>query len=960
MCADHLVVGIGASAGGLGAISQVLEGISGSCGHSFVVVQHLAATHESLLAELLSRETWMRVSVATDGAKLEPGQVLVIPHDADIEILEGAITLHERPVDAGPHLPINRFFRSMAENLGARAVGIVLSGSGSDGTEGLLAIREKGGKTIAQAPETAGVPEMPRSAIERGAAELTLSPARIAKALNRSATAFFADTTRRGEAGGGVEGTVDQELLQVFRLLFASGGVDFSTYKQSTIRRRITRRMLLSKTDSVQGYLEILRDERAELEALFSDLLIGVTSFFRDQDAFAALRDAMARWFSDPKIDAEPARIWVPGCSTGEEAYTIAICAMEAAEAAGSTRSFQVFGTDVSESAIEHARQGVYDHGIAENVDQARLQRYFRRGENGFRIAKALRERCVFARQNLVRDPPFSRLDLISCRNLMIYLGHALQRRVFPTLHFALNPGGLLMLGSSEAIGEFADLFALLDRKHKIYAKRTTGIRTSAEASIFVPSYPYLGPATRETPAVDTPDLGSKADEMIAERFGPCGVVVDPRMQIIHFRGRTGRYLEPAPGAAALSLLSMVRPGLLLDLRRALLEARRSGRPARAEGVAFSVGSEEAEASIEVIPLEGSDEDTSFLVIFEENVTTPAAPADNWKSLDGEARAELQRLHADLDATRSSLRTVIEESEASSEELMAANEEVQSSNEELQSINEELETAKEELQSANEELTTLNEELETRNHELGRAADDLDNIFTSIEIPIVILGSDLLIRSLTPLAKSALGMREGDLGRPLSELRLGLEGPDLSEIVADTRQSLAIHDVEARNQDGSRWYSIRSRPYRTSDDKIDGVILAFVDITEAKRASAELETARALARDVIDKVQHPLAVLDEEQRIVLTNRSFDALGEVQGAALVGEPLEQVGDGFLARPELLDALRKTAGGDRANEGLLLELSRGRKRLELEAELRALPARHGRKGMILLSLEVRSES
>ncbi|MHC4789656.1 MAG: CheR family methyltransferase, partial [Planctomycetota bacterium] len=692
----------------------------------------------------------------------------------DIAVFHGVLNLMTRPQVRRPHMPIDYFLRSLAEDRHDRAVGIILSGTGSDGAMGLRAIKAAGGIAIAQDESSAAYEGMPRSAIAAGHVDFVLPPKEIAGELVRiSRHPAVARRARRAPVPEPEEAAAEP-LQKIFILLRNETGVDFTHYKQSTVQRRITRRMVLHKVKKLEHYVRYLQQTPAELHALYEDMLINVTGFFREPEAFEALKKTVFPSIADERASDTPIRIWVPGCSTGEEVYSIAICLLEYLGEQRSGLRIQIFATDISDVAIETARAGAYPANIAADVSARRLRRFFSQTDSGYQINKSVRDICIFARQNVTKDPPFGKIDLVSCRNLLIYLGPVLQNRTIPILHYALNPTGFLLLGASETIGRFSDLFTLADRKSKIYRKKAVVSRLPVDLGPphLIPRAEAPGPQPARRAAWGPIELQKEADRIVLEKFGPSGVVIDSQMEIIQFRGHTGHYLEPAPGEAALNLMRMARPGMLLDLRAAIHEARQQKAPVRREGLRIQHNGGLLLVNFDVIPIGPPQaKGNHLLILFEEAASSaPAAEAAGAagaraaggkkaaaaKPARGRKRAateqEARRLEEELAATKRMFQATIEEHEATTEELRAANEEIQSSNEELQSTNEELETAKEELQSANEELTTLNDELENRNLELARAADDLNNLLNSVNIPIVMLGTDLHIRSTTPLA----------------------------------------------------------------------------------------------------------------------------------------------------------------------------------------------------------------
>lgn len=834
---EFLVVGIGASAGGLEAFIELLEHLPGDTGMAFVLVQHLDPRHKSNLAEILARSTQMSIREVTDGLPVEPDHIYVVPPNMEMGMLHGVLKLMPRAEPHGRHMPINSFLRSLAEDQGPRAIGVVLSGTGSDGALGLRAIKAEGGITIAQDQASAKYGGMPGAAVATGDVDCVLSVADIGRELARIGRhPHFARNVR--PIGPQPARPEHEAIDKVFLMLRRATGVDFTYYKRSTVERRICRRMVLHKVERLEHYVKYLQENPQEVQALFEDMLINVTSFFRDPATFDALKKTVLPLILRDKPSDAPLRVWVPGCSTGEEAYSIAIALMEYMSEAEASSAVQIFATDVSETAIEKARAGKYPESIAGDVSPERLRRYFSGADGGYQVSKTIRDMCVFARQNVIKDPPFSQIDLLSCRNLLIYLGPEFQKKVIPAFHYALKPGGCLMLGSSETIGGFPELFSLVDRKHKIYSKKSARTRPALEFGVmdFMPkphAQPERSPTVHRSPA----DLQREADRYVLSRYAPCGVIVDEHLEILHFRGETGCYLAPSPGEASLNLLKMAREGLLLELRAVIHRARKENASVRKDGLKVKSNGGFVPVDLEVIPLVSEREPAAhYLVLFHEGQPAQSDSRSGEKSA-GRSRPqqgesdEIHRLREELASTKESLQAIIEEHEATNEELRAANEEIQSANEELQSTNEELETAKEELQSTNEELTTLNEELENRNAELAQAINDLNNLLTSANIPIVMLCRNLRIRMFTPVAEKVLGLRSSDIGRPVGELNLGLGVENLEEQVADVIRSLETRELRIVAPSGTA-YPMRIRPYRTADDKIEGAVLALMETHE--------------------------------------------------------------------------------------------------------------------------------
>src|SRR5579859_8031787 len=779
------IVGIGASAGGFEAFTDMLKHLPADTGMAFVFVQHLDPTHSSVLAEILSRTTKIPVVEVSDGMKVIPNRIHVIPANTTMQLRDGELHLGARILVRGQHLLIDEFFQSLAKERGNQAIGVILSGTASDGTEGCRAIKAEGGITFAQDEGSARFSSMPRSAALAGCVDFVLPPQKIAQELRRIGRHPYL-SERKGKAEKppslAMEGSELNELLSLVR---EASGVDFGLYKQTTLQRRIRRRIVVHRMDNIKAYLRYVRQNPAELDELYRDILIHVTGFFRDKEAYKALSTRVfPALFHNRSLEENPIRIWIPGCSTGEEAYSIAITLFEflwekartSAPGTVSTKAVQIFATDISEAALDRARLGLYTAGAVADVSPQRLSRFFIHLDGGYQISKSLREMCVFARQNVAKDPPFSNLDLITCRNLLIYLGAELQKRVIPTMHYALKPGGFLMLGGAESLGVFSDYFTQVDKKFRIYQKKTAGARL---VTYFTGVDYYLRRRDDSKSAKAAPEGISMEKEVqreLVNRFVPASIVVNSEMEIVQFRGKTGAYLEPAAGHPTFSLSRMAREGLLIDLRSALHTARKENVAVRKEGVAIQSFGGTRKVDFEVIPIRvEANQERFYVIVFQDSPQPIAAKTSAKQAAAKPSSKELplvrqnERLTRELRQLRGQLQALIEEHETTSEEFKTANEEVLSSNEELQSTNEELETAKEELQSSNEELTTVNEELHNRNFELIAANNDLLNVLGNVNIPVLIVTNDVRIRRFTPPAQKLLNLIPGDLGRYLGE-----------------------------------------------------------------------------------------------------------------------------------------------------------------------------------------------
>ena len=875
------IVGIGASAGGLEAFTQLLSGIPPDTGMGFVLVQHLDPGHESHLCDLLSRATKMAVAEASDGHRIAANHVYVIPPGFTLTVIGGILRLTPRGMARPHHLPIDMFFRSLAGQGAGKIIGIVLSGTGSDGTQGLEEIKAAGGITFAQEPRSAGHPGMPQSAIDEGLADFVLAPAEIAMELARlSGTESF----RSGPADGQAGRTEEEAFAAVLELLRSSMNVDFTQYRDSTLKRRIQRRMILRRIGTLSAYAALLAEDKREIESLYQDVLINVTRFFRDPEVFEAVKRDVFPVIAEGKSAANPIRIWVTGCSSGQEAYTLAILLMEYLADSARPPPIQIFASDLKEAGtLEKARLGLYPDTIEADVSVERLNRFFTKELRGYRIRKEIRELCVFAKHDLVADPPFSRVDLIACRNVLIYMSPTLQRKVIPIFHYALNPGGFLLLGSSESVGRDSRLFRIVDRERKIYARGNAVSspprfmsKRIAPGSAALTAQPGRLPVTQS-------DFRREADRILLGRFPPASVLVNGELEILQFRGRTSPYLEPAQGASSFNLLRMANESLFLVLRDAVQEAQAGDSVVRKSQVRVRDEGRIRTINLEIIPVKlPVSTETCFLILFLETDgvaeagTAPPAATERAPEAASQPAAdseEVLRLRREVASLREYLQSLREQHDAAIEELKSANEEMLSSNEELQSTNEEMETGREEYQSANEELTTVNEEIALRNHEMGLLSNDLNNLLNSINIPVVIVGGDLRIRRFTAAAANALHLLPPDVGRSLGDLHFDMPGYDLGKAVKDVIATGTHEDHEVRNRDG-RWQSLRIHPYKTPDEGIDGAVIILMDIDVLKTFQDKLLAAEEYASSIVSTVRKPLLILRGDLRINSANAAF--------------------------------------------------------------------------------------
>ena len=906
------VVGIGASAGGLEAFSQLLSHLPIDTGMAFVLVQHLDPNQPSLLSQILARTTQMRVQEAQEGMAIAPNQIYVIPPNTIMTIAQSTLRLIPREKRQKISKAVDTFFNSLAEDRGSRAIAVVLSGGDDDGTRGLEAIKAAGGITFAQSEDSAQVTSMPNTAIATGQVDFILPPEAIATELTNISRHPYVSTPAASLPS--VE-LVDQTdaLYTIFALLRVAFGVDFTHYKRTTLQRRIFRRMALYRLETLVDYVRYLQDTPIEVQALYQEILIHVTSFFRDAAAFEALkREVFPALLHDRSADL-PIRIWVAGCSTGEEVYSIAICLLEFLARQLRQPQIQIFATDVSDLAIEKSRIGIYLPSQVVDVSPDRLQRFFVQVDGGYQINKTVRERCVFARQNLIGDPPFSRLDLVSCRNVLIYFGASLQKKVLPMFHYGLKPTGFLMLGSSETVGEFSNLFHLVDRKHKIYAKQPVSLLLPLELDQdrYPTESPQLSPANEaQSSQINLSDV---ADQIVLSQYAPVGVVVNAQLDIVQFRGQTGAYLEPSPGQASLNVLSMVREELRLDLRTVIRQVKQSKAAVQKEGIRLKDGERTWQVRVDVIPLKPSpSNDDYFLILFNEMPLLAAIEAEppsrspSARKKKTQEQTEILRLEQELETTKAYLRSIIEEQQATNQDLRAANEEILSSNEELQSTNEELQTAKEEIQATNEELSTINDELYRRNAETMQVSNDFQNLLGSINIPILMLEGDLRIRRFTPTAAVLFNLIPTDIGRPLSDIKHNLTIANLDTQILEVINTLLLTTQEVQDQSG-HWYDLRIRPYRTIDNRIDGAVVVLVEIDALKRSTEQLREARDYAEAIVQTVRESLLVLNVELQVVKANQPFYDTFQVTPSETENAQIFDLGNGQWNIPQLRSLL-----------------------------------------------------
>lgn len=881
------IIGIGASAGGLEAFEQFFTHMPPDTGMAFVLVQHLDPTHKSILVDLVRRYTRMKVHEVEDGMKVEPDCAYVIPPNRDMAILNGNLHLIEPAAPRGQRLPIDYFFRSLAQDQQERAVAVVLSGTGTDGTLGAKAVKGEGGVVMVQDPDSARYDGMPRSVLNAGVADYVLP----AEEMPRQLIAYMdLAAGKRVKRSLPREPLAEDELKKVFILVRGQTGHDFSLYKDTTILRRIERRMTVNQIGELRFYVRYLQQNPLEVQILFKELLIGVTNFFRDPEAFEVLKSRVMPALFHERPRDRTLRIWVPGCSTGEEAYTIAILIRDYMASHRLEHDVQIFATDIDADSIEVARQGVYPESIAVDVPPDYLKRYFVHKDSTLQVEQSLREMMVFASQSITKDPPFSRLDLISCRNVLIYMGAELQKRVLPLFHYALVTGGFLFLGHSESLGDSADAFGVIDRKWKIFRSKGGAIPGMPQPGFSLLRSDLETVSERMHATVsDGRRLTYRelTQKILLRDHTPAAVLVDDNSNALFIHGGTGDYLEPARGEASLNLLSMTRQGLKLELTTAIRKARNQKKDVRVEGVHVGKGYDNGLVDITVRTVTEPPALRGLMLVLFEHRAVPLPEGERTEGITISATSDdrVRELEHELAATQEHLQTTIEELETSNEELTSTNEEMQSSNEELQSTNEELETSKEELQSVNEELMTVNSELETKVQELSQANNDMNNLLSATEIGTIFLDLDLNIKRFTPSVTEVIKLIHSDLGRPLSDIAANAGGINLSERSAQVLDRLMPYESEVTTDKG-RHFLLRILPYRTTRNIIDGVVITLVDISGQRRAEQ-------LFRQSLEYSLVATIISDARGEISLVNRQAEKLFGWTSSELMDQSIENL-------------------------------------------------------------------
>ncbi len=903
------IVGIGASAGGVQALETFFEHVKEGTGAAFVVIQHLAPDRESVMPGLLAKRTELPVLHAEEGMTLSPEHVYLLPPGKELRLRDGVFDLRKRAGDGAP-MPIDTFFRSLAVARQERSIAAVLSGSGADGTLGAKAVKGEGGLVLAQDEEQAGHPNMPRSVIESGVADRVLRVEEMPRVIRD----YVSHPVLDEKTAETQEESLERNLRSILMIVRTQTGVDFSNYKRNTVRRRIARRMALQGVEDYTGYRRMLRDEAAEVERLFKDLTINVTRFFRDESAMEALVDKGLRPMMADKSDDTSLRVWVPGCSTGEEAYSLAILLLEAAEEMDKFFDIKIFATDINKEAIHAARSGLYPESISADISQRRLRRFFSKKGQRYQVDSKIRDVVVFAVHDVIADPPFSSLDLVSCRNLLIYMNTDLQQKVLPVFHFSLNSGGRLFLGASETVGEASDLFDCESKKAKLYRKIPASPQKLSEYNppVFQAGHrkgwgnesggDAANASEKDSKKHRGAELRQTVHETLLKKYADSAVLLDENGTILYFHGQTGRFLSPPEGVPDFNIFHMTTGELHLRLSQGMERVRRKGDSVTLSNIQFSANDRFSTLELHLTPADGN----RGWVLPEFRETPKSKPKEDDSPENRENGAEsdkVDELENRLRSTQQELQATIEELETSNEELKSANEELQANNEELQSTNEELESSKEELQSTNEELETLNSELYGKNQELMKAEDDLKNLFASSEVATLFLDEDLRIQRFTPATDQIFNLQEGDGGRRISDITCNLAELDVAKVAARVLDKLDRHESKVATRDGEAIYLMRAAPYRTRDNVIEGVVLTFMDVTEYEAQAAEARDARNLFEKIAEVMREPILVMDEDFVIRTANPAFYRMFQTSPAEIEGKKVFALGDGRWDAPEL---------------------------------------------------------
>ncbi|MDR3540680.1 MAG: chemotaxis protein CheB [Desulfosporosinus sp.] len=864
--ADFQIVGIGASAGGVEALLAFLGNVPENSDLAFVIVQHMDQTQKSFLAEILQRATTMKVIQVSENTSVQPNCVYVIPPNKEMSIQRRVLHLFDFSVPHTLHLPIDFFFRSLAVDQKESSIGVILSGMGADGTAGLRAIKERGGVVFIQEPSSAKFDDMPRSAIEAGLADVVSSaetlPSKIVAYLEHKPLINKNDHDQTDNLPN-----LPSSFDNIMILLRSKIGHDFSSYKKNTVYRRIERRMGIHQIDKIATYVSYLQENPQELDLLFKELLIGVTSFFREPMEWELLKEKVIPALLAERAPSNTLRVWVSGCATGEEAYSLAIVFKEVLEQLKPSQdySMQIFATDLDRDAIDKAREGIFPANIAEDMSPERLNRYLVKVDRGYQVVKTIRDMVIFAQQSMIKDPPFTKIDILTCRNLLIYLTPEMQKKLMPLFHYSLNPGGFLFLGSAEAVGNFTDLFKLVDRKSRLYQRLQPLLLTEPVEfpTTFAPTW-----SSTTQPSATVQNIQSLADKLILQHYSPPTVLVNEKGDILYITGRTGKYLEPAAGKVNWNIFAMAREGLNYKLSNTFYKALRQKEAVTYKNAVVKNEGGSQMVDITVNPLKEPEALRGMVMIVFTDVVTPNVTEiiNTTERIPANTQREAE-LERELMQARQVWQDASTEMQISQEELKSSNEELQSSNEELQSTNEELTTTKEEVQSLNEELKTVNYELQVKLDDLSLATNDMKNLLDSTKIATLFLDNSLCVKRFTNQMSVVSKLISSDAGRPITDIASDLFYPEMTEDVGEVLRTLNTVEKQVKAYNGC-WFNARILPYRTLEDKIDGVVITFVNITESKVLEAELrKTKSALEQRFVDQGEELIQVdgmVDEE------------------------------------------------------------------------------------------------
>ncbi len=954
------IVALGSSAGGLEANEAFFKNAPPDSDAAYVIISHLEPHHPSLLAEIISKSTTMITVQAENDMVVQKNKVYVIPPGKDMMIADGTLRLFSRANSREPFMPIDYFLRSLAEDRKENAIAVILSGNGSDGSVGMRAIHANLGMIMVQSPETAKYDSMPRSAIETGLVDYVLPPNEMPGMINR-----YVHSLRTRIQPPMAEPVGDTDVVQkMLSIVKSETGHDFSQYKKSTVNRRIERRMTVHQLERKEQYVSYLLANPQEIHLLFKELIIEVTSFFRNPEAFESLKNTLRKAFFVPKSEKDNLRVWVTACSTGEEVYSIGIILKELMDETGKRMQVQIFGSDINEDAINIARAGDFPLAIADDVDAKRLDRYFVKQQNGYKIKKEIREMVILAPHDVIRDPPFLHLDLLSCRNLLIYFEPVLQKRVLETFSTALNPNGILFLGESETINGYDDRFITIEPKWKIYRRKLYTPSPPLREIVFQPRR-VKDVILKETASMKGSNINEKADKILLSEYTPPSLIVNDKNEIAYFHGRTSKYLEHTPGRASLGIRELLRENIRYAAMAAIGDSRSSGKTVIEEAVQVHTNGDASFLNIIVKPMDDHKPVSDVLVIFDEK-TIPQNILKEKQDLTITPNREIRidELERELSYTKENLRSTIEELETSNEELTSTNEELQSNNEELQSVVEESETGKEELNSLNEELLTVNSELERKNQELSRTNSDMRNLINSVDEAIIFLDIDLRIRRFTPQTEKIMNLLPGDVGRPIQDIAMKLRYEDLVMDVKEVLDTLNTKEKEVQTKDG-HWYKLKVLPYRTVENVIDGVVITFSDIEVQKKVQEKLENisleARAsqeYAESIVNTLKEPLLIMDEGLIVRSANTTFYKRFETTPENVRGRPVSEILNGRWDVRPVISRLKDLSTKEAELENLSSEIiipRLGKRTVDITARKLLIPS--GKSTMILINFTIK---